>query len=296
MRTFDALSVERASLESEIQQHQEDVARHEALLREPATEHSGERGSIETELNISQGRISSLQHRIEMIDRDIDWHQRKQNTPSLMADYHEHLRSWAADKSELLEKRKALTTRLEELKTQTGKQTSEARAAEEEAARNYAQAVAWGDVDAEKTASAAAQKAAKALETAQEHERRQGLIVTALEREIQVVDEHIEEADREYSKLERNAVVLVTERLEEEWDVAAQALIDLGGKLYAGMRYLGREQMAFHDLRIPSRMDLYRQWNQSSLMVGARQFRPQEIIGLDNDAESQPEATAEVHD
>lgn len=292
MRTFDALSVDRASLESEIQQHQEDVVRHEALLRDPATEHSGKRGSIETDLNISQGRISSLQHRVEMIDRDLDWHQRKQNTPSLMADYHEHLRSWAADKSELLEKRKALTTRLEEMKTQTGKQTSEARAAEEEAARNYAQAVAWGDVDAEKTASAAAQKAAKALETAQEDERRQSLIVTALEREIQVVDEHIEEADREYSKLERNAVVLATERLEEEWDVAAQALIDLGGKLYAGMRYLGREQMAFHDFRIPSRMDLYRQWNQSSLMVGARQFGPQQIIGLENDAESQADATA----
>lgn len=292
MRTFDALSVERASLESEIQQHQEDVARHEALLREPATKYSGERGSIETDLNISLGRISSLQHRIEMIDRGLDWHQRKQNTPSLMADYHEHLRSWTADKSELLEKRKALTTRLEEVKTQTGKQTSKARAAEEEAARNYAQAVAWGDVDAEKTASAAAQKAAKALETAQEHERRQGLIVTALEREIQVVDEHIEEADREYAKLERSAVVLATERLEEEWDAAAQALIDLGGKLYAGMQYLGREQMTFHELRIPSRLDLYRQWSQSSLMVGARQFGPQEIIGLSDDAESQAEVAA----
>lgn len=292
MRTFDALSVERASLESEIQQHQEDVTRYQALLLEPATEHLGKRGDIETDLNISQGRISSLQHRIEMIDRDLNWHQRKQNAPNLMADYHEHLRSWAADKHEMVEKRKALTTRLKEVKTQTAKQISEARAAEEEAARSYAQAVAWGDVDAENAASTAAQKAAKALQTAQEHERRQVLITTALEREIQIVDEHIDEADREYGKLERSAVSLATERLEEEWDAAAQALIDLGCKLYAGMQYLGREQMAFHELRIPSRMDLYRQWSQSSLMVGARQFGPQQIIGLENDAEGQAEVAA----
>lgn len=291
MRTFDALSVERASLETEIQQHQEDVERYEALLRDPGTEHSGARGSIELDLTASKGRIGNAQHRIEMIDRDLNWHQRKQNTPRLMTDYHEHLRSWAVDKSELLAKRKALTTRLAEVKTQTAKQTSEACAAEEEAARNYAQAVAWGDVDAEKTASAAAQKAAKALETAQEHERRQGLIVTALEREIQIVDVHIDEADREYAKLERSAVVLATERLEEEWDAAAQALIDLGGKLYAGMQYLGHEQMAFHDLRIPSRMDLYRQWGQSSLMVGAAQFGPQDIIGLSADTEGQSDMT-----
>lgn len=292
MQSVETLTANRAKFESEIQSYQEKITQCEATLSKPGAEHSPAKSEIEFNIISSRSRIKALKHNIDMIDRDLSWHERKQGTPGLMNTYHEKLHSWAADKVELLEKRQALSTRLEETKAQTSKQLSEARLAEEEAARSYAQAVAWGDVDAEKTASTAAQKAAKALEAAQEHQRRQGLIINALEKEIQIVDEHIDEADREYAKIERNAVLLATERLEEEWDAAAQALIDLGAKLYAGLRYMGREQMAFHDLKIPGRVNLYQKWDQGNLMGGATQFGPNELIGLSADTESETDLAA----
>jgi flagellar biosynthesis/type III secretory pathway protein FliH len=68
---------------------------------------------------------------------------------------------------------------------------TEARQAEENAATAYSQAVAWGDKQAEHAASAEAQKVAKTLVMAQEHQRRQELIMTALKNELKTVSTRI---------------------------------------------------------------------------------------------------------
>lgn len=70
-----------------------------------------------------------------------------------MAEYKETMSNWATDKADLEGKRKVLNTRLAETKSQSEKMIADARQAEEEAARAYAQAVAWSDVDGEKEAA-----------------------------------------------------------------------------------------------------------------------------------------------
>ncbi len=98
-----------------------------------------------------------------------------------MAGYIKTMNNWKADEQELNEKRQSLSIRLEQIKQQAVEDMAKARQAETDAATAYAQAVAWGDTEGEKTASADAQKAAKNLATAAEHDRRQGLIISALE-------------------------------------------------------------------------------------------------------------------
>jgi len=75
------------------------------------------------------------------------------NSSELMAEYKETMSNWATDKADLEGKRKVLNTRLAETKSQSEKMIADARQAEEEAARAYAQAVAWSDVDGEKEAA-----------------------------------------------------------------------------------------------------------------------------------------------
>ena len=75
---------------------------------------------------------------------------------------------------------------------------SKTRQAETEAASAYARAVAWGDEEGENTAMNDAQKGAKNLVAATEHNRRQQLIITALEEELVTVDKHVVEAEEEY--------------------------------------------------------------------------------------------------
>lgn len=93
--------------------------------------------------------------------------------------------------------------------------------------------MAWGDTEGEKKADADAQKHAKNLATAAEHNRRQHLIIAALEQELIIVDQHIVEAKREYKAIERQALLLAHTVLEEQWNEKAKELLDKGGKLWA---------------------------------------------------------------
>jgi flagellar biosynthesis/type III secretory pathway protein FliH len=149
-----------------------------------------------------------------------------------MAGYTDSMANWKADELELNEKRDSLGTRLAQIQQQAEEDMTNARQAETDAATACAQAVDWGDTEGEKNANADAQKAAKNFATATEHNRRQHLIITALEQELAIVDQHITEAQREHQTIQKTAMSLARTVLEEQWNEQAQALMDLGGKLW----------------------------------------------------------------
>jgi chromosome segregation ATPase len=287
MRTLEQLNTERSQHNAEIEEIQTEIAQWEQQLTHPAIDAQTAK-QLRTDANNARSRITSVEHRIFLVDRDIAWIDRKQNSAELMTGYRETMQNWSLDKQDLIGKREALSTRLEETKTQVEKMLAEARQAEEKAATAYAQAVAWGDTQAEHAASTEAQKAAKTLLAAQEHQRRQELIITALKNELKTVDAHIEEADREFANAERSAVWLATERLQEEWDAAALRLVEVGAKLYAGKSYMGWEGMAFFNLKIDGEVNRHDSWGQSDLIRLSRQFTPSEIM------EVQPNSPVEV--
>ncbi|WP_191831131.1 chromosome segregation protein SMC [Pseudomonas fluorescens] len=291
MQSLDKLNTERSKHEAELRELERQIARWEEQLNIPTF--AGTPAGEELLINVrnAESNVGNIEHKISVIDQSIAWIDRKANSIELMADYKEKMESWSLDKADLQGKRKTLSTRLEEVRAHNEHAITNARQAEEEAARAYAQAVAWGDADGEKTAAADVQKAAKVLATELEQQRRQGLIVTAMEQEIKLIDEHIEEAVREFEKIERSAVRLATERLQEEWDAAVQQLIATGAKLYAGKRYMGWEQNAFHDLKIRNELNSTIAWDWSELLKLSYQHGPQQIIDLQADTFAEAEAS-----
>ena len=168
--------------------------------------------------------------------------------------------NWKTDEQELNEKRQSLSTRLEQVRQQAIDDMTKARQAETDAATAYAQAVAWGDTEGERNANTDALKAAKNLATATEHNRRQQLIINALEQELATVDKYITEAQQEHLAIEKKALHLAHTVLEEKWNQAAQALLDVGGKLWASYRLINRDQIALMKLVLPEQGENYGAW------------------------------------
>lgn len=292
MQTLEKLNTERSQHQAELEELNRQIAQWEAHLSDP--DHAGTPAGNDLQIRLREvkSKVGTIEHKVSVIDRDIAWWDRKANSSELMAEYRETMNNWATDKVDLEGKRKVLSTRLAETKSQCEKMIACARQGEEEAARAYAQAVAWSDLEGEKKAADDAQKAAKALSSAMEHQRRQGLIIAAMEQEIEAIDAHIEEAAEEILKAERSAVVVALERLEEQWDVSVKELLDLGAKLYAAKRYMGREQMAFHRFHVSSQVDSNTNWDDSDLAAMSYKYSSAQIFDIELAASNKFKKTA----
>lgn len=176
----------------------------------------------------------------------------------------------------------SLSTRLEQIQQQAVEDMAKARQAETEAATAYAQAVAWGDTEGEKTANADAQKAAKNLTAATEHNRRQTLIMAALEQELVTVDKYIAEAQEKHKGIERTALWLSQSVLEEKWNEAAKTLFEVGGKLWANYNLLGLDQVALMKLAVPEQGENHERWTWQELLNRSHQYSPRDLVQLNS--------------
>lgn len=217
---------------------------------------------------------------IETLDKKIHRRETLANHQSLMAGYVEAIATWKADEEELNQKRDSISTRLEQVRQQAHEDMAKARQAETDAATAYAQAVAWGDEEGEKNANNDAQKAAKHLTAAAEHHRRQQLIITALEQEIVTIDLHITEAQKTRGDIENQASRLANIVLEEQWNAAALALLEVGGKLWAARRLIYRDPVAMLTLNIPGQGENYGPWGWSDLSELSYQHSFEDVLAM----------------
>ena len=208
---------------------------------------------------------------IETLDKKIHRRETLANHQNLMAGYIEAITTWKADEEELNQKRNSISTRLEQVRQKAHEDMAKARQAETDAATAYAQAVAWGDEEGEKNANNDAQKAAKHLSSAAEHNRRQMLIITALEQEIVTIDLHIGEAQKTRADIESQASRLANTVLEEKWNAAAIALLEVGGKLWAARRLIDRDPVSLFKLNIPEQGENFWSWGWSELSERSHQ-------------------------
>ena len=217
---------------------------------------------------------------IETLDKKIHRRETLANHQNLMAGYIEAITTWKADEEELNQKRNSISTRLEQVRQHTHEDMAHARQAEAEAATAYAQAVAWGDEEGEKKANDDAQKAAKHLTSAAEHHRRQQLIITALEQEIVTIDRHISEAQKTRADVENQASSLANIVLEEKWNAAAKALLEVGGKLWAARRLINRDHIALSNLKIPEQGENYGPWSWNDLADLSHQHSFEDVLAM----------------
>lgn len=277
---IEKLKVEREKYLSEVEQMYIEIAPLEALLEDEETLDADRLYEIRKQYNTLKIPYDSRKHQASIVTNRITRREKLVNHETLMAGYTESMANWKADEQELNEKRESLSTRLEQIQQQAVEDLAKARQAETDAATAYAQSVAWGDIEGEKNANTDAQKAAKNLATAIEHNRRQHLIITALEQELVIIDQHIAEAQSEHLAIQRMALLLAEKVLAEQWNEKAQTLMDAGGKLWAVQRMLGGDQLSLRRLVLPKEGEGFDAWGSGDLSERSGQFSAQDILSL----------------
>ncbi|MCP1486367.1 hypothetical protein J3D48_002680 [Pseudomonas fluorescens] len=277
---IDKLTVRRDKYLRAAEEHYAKIAPLEALLEGDEVLDVDRLREIRSEYNTLKLPYDSSKHHAWLLNAQITRREQLLNHETLMAGYTESMANWKADEQELNEKRDSLSTRLEQIQQQAEEDMAKARQAETDAATAYAQAVAWGDTEGEKNANTDAQKAAKNLATATEHNRRQHLIIAALEQELVIVEQHIAEAQREHLAIQRTAMLLAEKVLEEQWNEKAQALMDMGAKLWAVQRMLGGDQLSLRRLVLPKEGEGFDTWGSRELSERSGQYSVQDILSL----------------
>ena len=122
---------------------------------------------------------------------------------------------------------------------------------EQNAAKDYAAALAGGDEGAEQAAQTKLERAGDAVDEAQRKASRQQPMVNALTAELASIDIAKAEAIEHLQALEEEQLYAVRLKLIGEWDTAAKALIELGGKLSAAGRYGSGTSTLLDELHIP---------------------------------------------
>jgi hypothetical protein len=280
MNGIQTLKDTRVNLVVELESIQQEVPRFEAALESDEVINEGRESNVRHEISDRKRRIDSINHKIHMLDMKLARREALADRERLMAGYIADMANWTADELELNAKRDSLNTRLDEIRKQAQEDIASARRAETEAATAYAQAVAWGDVEGEKAANTDAQKAAKNLSSATEQHRRQQLIITALEQELTIVDQHITEAQEEHKKIENQALHLAHNALEEKWNEAAQALLEVGGRLYASARMIQRDPVSLFNLDIPEQGENFGSWRWGDLADRASEYRVHDVLAM----------------
>ncbi|WP_119736417.1 chromosome segregation protein SMC [Pseudomonas sp. Larv2_ips] len=278
MNTIQEMKDRRDTLILEMENIQRDLAPLEEALESPEVIQQGHERAVQNEINDHTRRIYSRGHEIHLLNQKIDRLEALANRESLAAGYISAMATWKADELELNEKRSSIETRLQQVRQSDQEDMAKARQAETDAATAYAQAVAWGDVEGEKAASAGAQKAAKNLTAAVEHHRRQHLLITALEQELVTIDLHITEAQKEHAKIENKAAHLANTVLEEKWNAAAKALLETGGKLCAARRLINRDPVALLKLDIPEQGDRFGSWTYRELVDRSHNYDLKDLL------------------
>ncbi|RON48536.1 chromosome segregation protein SMC [Pseudomonas frederiksbergensis] len=295
MNEIQELKDRRDQLLNEAERLHAELLPLEAVLESEDPIEPDRKRELRDKYNELKRNFDSRNNNADLLDRKISRRENLANCDSLMAGYIEAMDNWTADEQELNEKRQSLSTRLEQIQQQAVQDMASARQAETEAATAYAQAVAWGDTEGEKTANADAQKAAKNLAAAAEHNRRQTLIMAALEQELATVDKYIAEAQEKHKGIERTALWLSQTVLEEQWNEAAKALFEVGGKLWANYRLLGLDQVGLMKLAVPEEGENFGNWTWHELSDRSRQYTARDLLQLNElPIPQQPEQMSEL--
>ncbi|TMU66315.1 chromosome segregation protein SMC [Pseudomonas fluorescens] len=281
MNEIQDLKDRRDQLRSEAERLHAEMLPLETVLESDDPIEPDRKRELRDKYNELKRNFDSRNLNADLLDRRISRRENLANCDSLMAGYIGVMNNWKADEQELNEKRQSLSTRLEQIQQQAEEDMTKARQAETDAATAYAQAVAWGDTEGEKTANTDAQKAAKNLTAAAEHNRRQTLIMAALEQELVTVDKYISEAQETHRGIERDALWLSRTVLEEQWNEAAKALLEVGGKLWANYNLLGHDPVGLMKLAVPEQGENHGRWGWHELIDRSRQYSALDLVQLD---------------
>ena len=179
--------------------------------------------------------------------------------------------SESAAEVEALERTQAhLNERRRVIQSEAEQALEKAQQAERDAASLYARSLASGDSEGEKNANSEILKAAKQLAITDEQVRRQELILTALQAELDTIETQISNAQQRRDEAKISALNAIGIALDEEWNAATKQLAAIGARLLAVSYQKGGMGDALSRLEVPRFGPLHSKLDHSDLAVAAR--------------------------
>lgn len=226
----------------------------------------------------AEARVRSISGHLEQIDREISYQERLANAKQVKAKARQVMSDSANAVAALESTRKLVLERLQAIKKETDLAIERAQQAELDAANLYARSVATGDREGEESASNEMQKASTLLIEADEHARRQDLIVAALQAEIDTLDTQISDAQQQRSQAQDSALAAVELALGDEWNRLAKQLAAVGSRVLAVDHHRGSGSMMLSDLSIPLFGPVSRNLHHDEVLEGAKDISLADLI------------------
>jgi len=229
-------------------------------------------------LSSAEARLRSIPGAIERIELEMSYQeslvnakQAKITARQVMSDSVNAITSLESTRTLVLE-------RLQAIQKESNLAIERAQQAEIEAANLYARNVATGNSEGEKAAGTAMERASTLLVEADEHARRQELIVSALQAEIEVLDAQISKAKQECSQAQHNALGAAALALGDEWNRLAKKLAAVGSRILAADHHRGSGSMTLSDLSIPLFGPSARGLDRDDVLEGAKGIPLMDLI------------------
>lgn len=185
------------------------------------------------------------------IDRDISYCDGVASAKQAKAKAQKVIKDSASSVAMLETTHRLISKRLAAIQTEKELAIKRAQQMELDAANHYARSVATGDSEGEQTASHDIKKASAMLIECDEHARRQDLIVTALQAEIDGLDAQLTSARKQRDEAQNDSLAATALGFSEEWNRVANQLVVLGSKILAANNKRGVKSWALEGLSIP---------------------------------------------
>lgn len=239
---------------------------------------SPEGRAAEDRLSSAQSRVRAISSELERIEQKLTHLDRLERVDQIKTESIQAM-SESAAQVEALERTQAhLNERLRTIQSESEQALEKARQAERDAASLYARSLASGDSEGEKTANSEMLKAAKQLTTTDEQVRRQELILTALQAELDSIETQISNVRQKGNEAKKAALNAIGLALDEEWNAASEQLVAVGARILAVSYQKGGIGDALSRLDVPRFGPFHSSLAHSDLASAAREISLADLL------------------
>ena len=283
---MNQLKQQKSALMQELETLKESLPQLEAEWRNAPSEYnangnaigSPERREAMEKASSVEARIRAIPGELASIDRKIQHLERLEKIDQIKADAIQAMADATAEVEALERKKSHLTERFQTIQSEADQALEKAEQAERDAATSYAKSLASGDTEGEKTASGEMQKAAKHLATTDEQVRRQELILTALQAELDTIETKISNAQKREDEAKKTALNAIGIALDEEWNATTKQLEAVGAQLLAVSYQKGGMGEALSRLEVPRFGPFLSKLNHPDLAAAARNITLADLL------------------
>ncbi|RRW64036.1 hypothetical protein EGJ53_16930 [Pseudomonas fluorescens] len=220
-------------------------------------------------LSSANSRLRAIPYELERTETKIAYLERMEQVDEIKTKSIQAMSETAAEVEALERTQSHLNERLLTIQTDVEQSLEKAQQAERDAASLYARSLASGDSEGEKAANSEIQKAAKQLAITEEQVRRQELILTALQAELDTIETQISSAQQRGDEAKKTALSAIGFALDEEWNAIVKQLAVVGSRILAVSYQKGGMGDALSGLEVPRFGPFLARLNRSDLAATA---------------------------